>query len=32
MAELEPGHPDELREQLANWLAEGIYEWNREKD
>ena len=23
MAELEPGHPDELREQLANRLAEG---------
>jgi len=22
MAELEPGHPDELRDQLANWLAE----------
>ncbi len=22
MAELEPGHPDELRDQLANWISQ----------
>jgi hypothetical protein len=24
MAELEPGHPDELRDQLMNWLAQAM--------